>query len=179
MRFSVHSHLPPLWKIAPAKFPGISPAKGSQSASGGSFAYEPLFVAPAVHTAAQTSTPLWMSHWPGHPDHLCVMGSTQTKSDHCPKGRLPLHVLCFYSTFLLRSWPFHQLLSEKRHWAKPTSMVILIFLKTLIKHLDSEYEQGLGVHKGKIQAKQRGIIAELLSPEMQEAPVFPDAIFKK
>lgn len=58
-------------------------------------------------------------------------------------------------------------------------MAVLIFLKTLIKHPGNEYKQGLGVHKGKIQAKQRGIVGKLLSPEMQEAPVFPDALFKK
>lgn len=73
---------------------------------------------------------------------------------------------------------FHQLVSKKMHWAKPSSVLILIFLKTLIEHSDNEYKQGLGVHRDKIQVKQIGIAAELLSPEMQESPVFPDAVFK-
>lgn len=73
---------------------------------------------------------------------------------------------------------FHQLVSKKMHWAKPSSVLILIFLKTLIEHSDNEYKKGLGVHRDKKQVKQTGIAAELLSPEMQESPVFPDAVFK-
>lgn len=88
--------------------------------------------------------------------------------------------MCCVSTAYFYSFLgcFHQLLSEKRHWAKATSVVILIFVKTLIKHADNE-GQRLEVHRGKIQVKQRGIAAELLSPEMQELPVFPDAVSKK
>lgn len=49
---------------------------------GGNSAYEPVFVVPAVHTAAQISMLLWVSCQ--HPAHLCVVYSTQTKLEGLP-----------------------------------------------------------------------------------------------
>lgn len=75
---------------------------------------------------------------PSHPDHLCIVGSTQSQITAQRESCL---WMCCVSTahFYSILGCFHQLLSEKRHWAKPTRVVILIFLKTLVKHPDNEY----------------------------------------
>lgn len=50
--------------------------------------------------------------------------------------------------------------------------ILIIFLKTLIKHTVNESKQGLGVHKGKAQAKRRKEqLQKLLSAAMQKAPL--------
>lgn len=76
------------WCLLFFSFLAMSPLLLFFSCEGGNFAYESLFVVPAVHAASQTSTPI----------HLNVMCSTQMKFDDCPKGRLSLDVLYPYRT---------------------------------------------------------------------------------